>query len=180
MRNSNLNSKDILFNRNIHDPNSPDIVEKDGTKIWLDENKKKHRNGGKPAVISPEGGLEWWIHGKCRQKNPNLFGKKEADGSLFWYKNNKLIAFKDSKGNFSRFKNSVLHAEGKPAYIDEFNNQFFYKNGALHRAEGPAIIIDESKKKNPYLREGVFSKIYYWRGVGFSDEKSWIEYKNRD
>jgi len=45
----------------------------------------------------------------------------------------------DKRGNKFWYKNGELHREDGPAIEYANGNKFWYKNGELHREDGPAI-----------------------------------------
>lgn len=44
-------------------PFGPAVVTNDGTRIWMREGVP-HRDGGKPAVVRPDGTREFWLYGQ--------------------------------------------------------------------------------------------------------------------
>lgn len=51
----------------------------------------------------------------------------------------------DSTGNRRWFKNGKLHREDGPAYISRDGRQCWYHHGVLHREDGPAIITQNNE-----------------------------------
>lgn len=61
----------------------PTAVFQDGTKEWRDQWRLLHRVGG-PAVVLPNGGTNWYHHGKLhRLDGPAL---DYRDGRKIWYR----------------------------------------------------------------------------------------------
>ena len=54
----------------------------DGTRIYYNENKERHREDG-PAVERADGSKEWWLNGKRhREDGPAI---EHPDGTKYWY-----------------------------------------------------------------------------------------------
>jgi hypothetical protein len=73
----------------LHRDDGPAIIYEDGTKIWLQHNKR-HLDDG-PAVEWGNGGKSWWQRGKChRVDGPAV---ELPDGSTLWYLNDRRMSF---------------------------------------------------------------------------------------
>jgi hypothetical protein len=112
------------------------------------KNRKLHRDGDKPAWISPNDTLHWYQNG-----DPHRDGDKPAliwdDGTLEWFKNGKRHRDYD-----------------KPAWIGIDATLEWWKNGERHRVTGPAVINPNNKHR------------YWINGVEISKEvKSWLKEK---
>ena len=59
---------------------------------------------------------------------------------------NKMNPIISSTGTQSWYKDGKLHRENGPAVILTNGSQFWYKDGKLHRENGPAIIYSDGKQ----------------------------------
>jgi len=104
-------------------------VDRHGTIMWL-VGDKLHREGGKPAVIHPDGSKEWWFLGHTH-RGEDKPAVTHPDGTQEWY------------------KNGLRHREkDKPAVIKSDGTQEWWKQGDLHReGDRPAIIKPDGTQK---------------------------------
>lgn len=68
--------------------NEPTKILSNDTKIWENSEGQWHRDGDKPAVITPGGRCEWWIDGK-RHRDDDLPAIIWPEGAYAWYQNNR-------------------------------------------------------------------------------------------
>jgi hypothetical protein len=69
-------------------------VDKRGTKVWKNSERKLHRADG-PAVEYLSGGKEWWVEGKRhRTDGPAV---EHSDGDKHWWVNGKFLGI-NNKG----------------------------------------------------------------------------------
>jgi hypothetical protein len=63
--------------------NYPSIIYFNGTKEWLDDYEKLHRDRNRPAIEYANGDKEWFRHGKRHRENGPavIYGKKK-----YWFK----------------------------------------------------------------------------------------------
>ena len=100
-------------------------VEVDGTKIWRNEEGKRHRDNG-PAVILPNGTKIWYKNDKRHRDNGPAVILSNGT-SEEW------------------FLNGQLHRDDGPAVIyPKSGTKIWYKNGKRHRDNGPAVIRFDS------------------------------------
>ena len=76
-------------------------------------------------------------------------------------RNGKIV---DRDGNQFWYKNDALHREDGPAVIFSNGTKHWYKNGALHREDGPTIIWGDGGK-SWYLNGEYFTKEKWWEGL---------------
>lgn len=57
---------------------------------FVDAENRPHRVGDEPAIQTLDGRKEWWIHGERRREDPSLPVVVNRDGSMDWYKADKL------------------------------------------------------------------------------------------
>lgn len=124
-----------------NDNDAPDI-EKNGCKVWVDEEGRPHRENG-PAIILPEGGKFYFIHGKMCNKDGQFPKPRNVV---------KLEHLKKSKN-----KRGQLHCEDTPAVILKSGHQEWWFNGTLHREGGPAVIYPDGKGEKWY-RHGLLHR----------------------
>jgi hypothetical protein len=97
----------------------PDRILDDGTRQWLDEDGRLHREGG-PAEITPDGERRWYRHGKLhREDGPAVVS---PDGYEAWY------------------RDGFFHREDGPAVVEPDGYEAWYRDGLPHRDDGPAIV----------------------------------------
>jgi hypothetical protein len=98
-----------------------------GIEEWRNEQGRKHRDDGLPAVTYPGGGQEWWINGeKVREVL--------SDGTRFNYTRVGLELITETRNTEHR-----LHSEYGPAIWSSLGmmEEWWYE-GRLHRTDGPA------------------------------------------
>ena len=119
----------------------PTEIQKDGTKVWKNDNGNLHREDG-PAVIFPDGIQQWHINGKLhREDGPAAI---YSDGTQFWYIN----------GN--------LHREDGPAAIYSNGRQYWFINSERHRENGPAVIYPDGTHQWFINGHDITHKIKKW------------------
>ena len=161
-------------NGKLHRLDGPAVQHQDGTKLWYLDGAL-HRFPG-PAIEHACGNKEWYFNGNLhREDGPAIVWK---DGTEFWYlhgkriekphrvdrppveldvspdkiiqKSGKLIekliivenastAIKDLNGNIKWYKDGVLHRDDGPAVEYANGNKHWYLNNKLHRDDGPAV-----------------------------------------
>lgn len=131
-----------------HRVDGPAIELSNGYKeYWV--NGKLHRDNDLPAVISNDGTQKFFINGKLHRKNgPAVI---DSEGNEFFYKNGKLVnnttipttitvrSFDEIPANFT----------GIVKHINDDSSTEYYKNGKLHREDGPAV--DSNTEKSFYI-----------------------------
>lgn len=104
-------------------------VYKDGTRIWYDCDRERHRDHGLPAVIYPNGTREWWSHGK-RHREGDLPVIVRTDGSKAWLKT-RADGF------------DIFYRDGNlPAVVCPDGSLAWYVNGNCHRENGLACRME--------------------------------------
>lgn len=66
------------------------VVHSSGTREWLDEDGKRHREGDQPAIIYADGSQMWYSHGKLHRSN-GLPAVIMANGRQEWWNNGEQI-----------------------------------------------------------------------------------------
>ncbi len=64
------------------------IIEKDGTRVWR-KNGMLHRDDDEPAIIHPDGSMEWWYEDSLHRIGKPAY--IDADGTQMWYENDILM-----------------------------------------------------------------------------------------
>jgi hypothetical protein len=82
------------------------IIEKDGTQVWR-KNGMLHRDNDLPAIIHPDGSMEWWYEDELHRVGKPAY--IDADGTMMWYEKDELIATYVAKS-----VNSQLRCATKP------------------------------------------------------------------
>lgn len=130
----------------IHRNNGPAITHSDGTKMWYKDGLR-HRDDG-PAIEWANGDKVWYKDGKIH---------REDGPAVIYSDKNKVIALFE-RPEFKKIKTSSYEVERnkkgeKNNYIVikkqiknlEYKEERWYKNGKLHREDGPAVIINNDK-----------------------------------
>lgn len=133
-------------------------------KVWLNKDGKIHRDGDKPARVSPSGTQEWYKDGKIHRD-----GDKPAvishDGTQSWYKDGKIHRDGDQPARISHlgvqtwYKDGKVYREGdKPTMMLPNGVQIWNRIGRTaplrHRDDGkPAVVFPSGKKE--YWVDGV-------------------------
>jgi len=157
-------SKEWFVNGARYREGGPAIEYQNGYKAWY-KNNKPHREDG-PAIEHPNGDKEWWLNNQLhRLDGPAI---EYANGDKSWHIDGKeylekdftkkvadmnIIKFprlynvpKDFTGHCvitsananCYYKNGVLHREDGPAYEKNDGHKEWHLNGKLHREDGPA------------------------------------------
>ena len=90
----------------------PAEVNADGTKLWRDSTGDTHRDYDLPAMIYPQGLLEWMQHGEYARGHDKPTSI-ESDGTLYW---------EEGDGDFHR-------DGGKPAIISPDGREEYWVHG---------------------------------------------------
>ena len=112
----------------------------DGSIVWLDANRKLHREDG-PAVEKPNGDKEWWLHGnRHRMDGPAI---ENNDGYRAWYQMGKMHRIDGPAEEFPNgcknwYQYGLRSRVDGPA-VDSPIGQTWYLDGKVHRDNGPAI-----------------------------------------
>jgi hypothetical protein len=113
----------------IHrDGDKPAYISPDGIKMWFKDGKK-HRDEDRPAYIGKDGEKEWWQHGSWHRdgdKPAMVF----ADGEQRWYKNGGLYT----------------RSGGKPNVIKGDGTKMWYKWDRKYKVEKPDGTVEYYKK----------------------------------
>ena len=145
----------------LHRVDGPAHENDNGRREWL-FNGKEHRIDG-PAVEWGDDYREWWVDGELhREDGPAI---EYSDGAKDWYIHGEQIRvssqeqFKEmldryhhggspvllTNGDQIWYKNGVIHREDGPAVITDGGGYHWMQNGEYHRESGPAIEDDETK-----------------------------------
>jgi hypothetical protein len=119
------------YNGRLHNEKDYAIVDIDNNKCWY-VHGKLHRLDG-PAVMNLNGTKEWYYRGKYHR----------LDGPAVYVENNKTYQW---------YRHGRLHRDGNlPALGIYFNKYYhlkeYYRNGLLHRTDGPAVEISGNVRK---------------------------------
>ena len=112
-----------------------------------------HREDG-PAVIWPDGNLEWWGNGKTiRGFRPDFYvsfveTETKKKGVAYWIRDDlphreggpAYVRLEEEGGGMEWFIDGKLHREGGPAIIYKNGITQWWLNGEFHREDGPALI----------------------------------------
>jgi hypothetical protein len=152
----------------------------DGDQFWY-KNGKRHRDGDLPAVIWANGNQYWYKDGKLH-RDGDLPAVIHAKRSQYWYKDGVQYTPKKQYANFKEFEKSDEYKLGAPVEVkfadgigykrNTRGDQFWYKNGKLHRdGDLPAVIYatgDQLWYKNGKLhRDGDLPAAIYADGSQF-------------
>jgi hypothetical protein len=122
--------KEWYINGKLHREDGPAIEHDNGDKVWY-LNGLRHRTDG-PAREYANGSKEWWL-------DNHLYDEKE-----FNYK----MAEKHDVKKFKNYRQVPMNFTG----ICDINSVIhYYKEGAIHREDGPAIIYPDGLQKEWYL-----------------------------
>jgi hypothetical protein len=83
----------------------------------------------------------------------------------------------DQWGTERWYKDGELHREDGPAVIYPDGSKFWYKHGLFHREDGPAVIVHDGNKKW-YLNGYPLTKEKWWNFI--SDEHKMLSLFNVD
>lgn len=134
------------------------VWDSEGNQIWLDLNGNKHRLDG-PAVVTPEGRLEWWSHGKRFREGgePNVVtseGIQEWWGEDGFHRVDDLPARIYPDGTQEWWSDGKRHREGDQPSVDSPSGEkYYHQNGVLHRDDGPAILYMDGTEE--YWQKGL-------------------------
>jgi len=118
----------------------------DGTQKWY-KNGKVHREDG-PAIIWADGTQVWFKNNKAhREDGPAII---EPDGSQSWFLEGKKYSKEEFDVIRNKYTSHIKLTDG---------TQKWYKNGVLHREDGPAIIEPNGHQ------------VWYFNGRKYSREK---------
>lgn len=162
-------TKKSYYHGKIHSyDDNPALISPNGDKEWYN-NGYLHRNGDLPAIIKNQNNRrEWYKNGKRhRERGPAIIDDSldsesyylddklyengldifAEDGDVYYYYNGILNsvdedipAVKRKDGTEKWYKNGILHRSNGPAIIDKKGNKYYYYEGKRHRLNGPAII----------------------------------------
>lgn len=99
------------------DVRKPSFIASDGRREWQDDDEMLHRGNDRPAVIDPDGSLEWLVHGEYHRDGdePAVI---LADGTRWW------------------FKNGLRHRDGdRPAIINSDGTREWWTRGVPVRKD---------------------------------------------
>jgi hypothetical protein len=121
-------------------------VMEDGTIIYRSPDGRRHREDG-PAVIHPDGQMEWFINGLRENRNGPAFVSEDMiayfqgghlhndDGPAVFYSNG-VVEFWQHGVKYHTDQPSLIHTNGDQMWFDE--------NQELHRDDGkPALIAHD-------------------------------------
>lgn len=154
----------------------PAVEAKNGEKEWRQEGLL-HRDNDKPARTSADGGQEWFQKGLRHRVGDAAIITSEGDET--WFKDDLVhrtdgpamteIRTYGGGAEYSWYLDNIkMPAEewaqktkfsGKTAYSRE-SSEAYWKNGLLHREDGPALIFGTGKSR------------WFLDGVGYEDEAS--------
>lgn len=97
------------------------FIDEYGNQKWTDDLGRLHRDGGLPAVITPQGDKRWCVHGEWH-RDGDLPAYEGADGTLEWWQHNKKHRVTDPP------LPAVIRADGTKEY---------WENGHWLRVEAP-------------------------------------------
>ncbi|WP_202416734.1 hypothetical protein [Duganella qianjiadongensis] len=119
-----------------HREDGPAIEDTNGTKEWW-LNGKRHRENG-PAIESSNGNKEWYINGERHRENgPAII---TSIGCKQYCLGGKFI-------DLYNFEKTIAAKQNKNGKYDEDGDIYHYKNGRLHREDGPAVETAEGGKE---------------------------------
>ena len=160
-------------------------IDRFGNKIYKDENGDHHNPFG-PALITRSGNTYWYKHGQLHREDGPAIESNNGE-KKYWIEGVQLTEEEFEEEQLGpileqpqidefgteiwRNKDGKLHRDNNlPAMIFKDRNKLFYKNGELHRLNGPAIeYIDGTKK---YWIEGV-----QLTEDEFKDSMDWEQFK---
>jgi outer membrane lipoprotein-sorting protein len=120
-------------------------IDNDGTEFWLNKDDVLHRENDKPAVIFADGTKLWIRNGKLHRDNgPAITYPDSMCASVEDIKNMQEYTVKIDNNGTERWynKDEKLHRDDdEPAAIYYDGTKYWYKNGKLHRENGPAAIF---------------------------------------
>ncbi len=142
-----------------------------------------HRDDG-PAVMKPDGELEWYQHGQLhRDDSP---ARIYSYGTQAWYQHGKRHrddgpAVIDPDGTQEWYRHGRRHREDGPAVIEADGTQEWWINGRRHRKDDPAVIRADGAQMwwyngQPHRADGPAatypdgSQLWYWRGKRHRDD----------
>lgn len=130
--------------------------------------------GGK--IIKTFSGTEWIMNGhRHRDNGPAV---ELITGDLFWYQNGLIHRDHDlpaavyGNGREDWFQNGALHRDSDKPAIEAKSFKAWYKQGNLHRTNGPAI---EDSMRKEWYQEGVRHRIGEPAVVWSNGAKEWWE-----
>jgi antitoxin component YwqK of YwqJK toxin-antitoxin module len=146
--------KHYYKNGQLHRDNDlPAIEDTSGTKIYY-KNGKIHRDGDKPAVEYAVGTKEWYKNGQLH-RDGGLPAIVKADGTQEFYmfgQEVETMILTEGKLNNSHdpsiilkdgtkiwFKDGLIHRDGDEPAVKYSSGEGYYKQGLLHRTDGPAF-----------------------------------------
>jgi hypothetical protein len=118
------------------------IVQLDGSREWLNSDKKLHRDDG-PAIVGVHGEEFWYQFGKLhRIDGPAITNN---DGIEEWHFEGEYHrvdgpAVTHPDGHEEWWVNGELHRTDGPAMVFADGREEWWVNGELHRTDGPAMV----------------------------------------
>lgn len=126
----------------LHNENGPAIERADGTKEWYIDGKR-HRDGGLPAIERKNGDREWYVNGELhRDGDLPAIDTRERKAWAVHDKFHRIggPALEFDHGSKIWIVNGKKHRDGGlPAVEAKDGTRKWYRNGQLHREDGPAI-----------------------------------------
>ena len=97
------------------------VVDKYGNKFWYNQQGKRHRDGGLPAIEYADGGKEWYVNGQLHREG-GLPAVELANGSKAWWVNGQLVTEDQAKDMFNKpasCAGKVVEIDGKKFKLTE-------------------------------------------------------------
>ena len=169
-------------NGKIHREDGPAVIYQDGTEKWFIDGRIHRGNG--PAIEYRNGNKEYWIMGNLhREVGPamenEIFQAWFTDGklhredgpALIFYPKNNDIGWNDCPPFWwfypYRLVSLIKKFDFHVVFTIKYGEQQWWKNGKLHREDGPAIIYQDGTQKYCYngkLHRENFPAVIYPNG----------------
>jgi len=96
-------------------------VDENGNIFWYNQQGKRHREGGLPAIEYADGGKEWYVKGQLHREG-GLPAIEYADGGKEWYVNGRLVTEDQAKDMFNKpasCAEKIIEIDGKKFKLTE-------------------------------------------------------------